>query len=624
MNVLFQCLGITGAILIFYGLIAFAVTQVSTWFFWTLLVAGVSLLITFIMTALSRAWQLMIALAVVLNVPWILLLVGKDWPIWVSGLSCLPPLAIFFWLAKRYVGTKWSGILTAVVAIPFGVLAYFHEVTWFGYGVTGTVLLYNGIFIYLGRLFLKEMFRDRSVQYGASAAIYTTVVLGIIALVNVASQDLNREFDFTQEKINTLSDQSVKLLNNLGTNLKITAFFDERNQAKPMLKDLLGKYEYKSKKVDVAFVDPDKDKLLAEKHQAKDGDILFEYEAQTHVAREVNEQAITQAILKVSRDTTPTVCFTQGHGELDIDAEDEEPRSLSAAKGGLENEGYEPKGIENLIDGVPAECNTLVVAGPTQKFTKAEADNIDRFLKGGGKALILLDPEVGDPRLSKGPARIKSTGLENLTSAWGVKVGRNMILEKHLSLFEGMKVDLSVRANTYGDQPIVDPLKGRQTVFDRVRSVEKKGAFDGTAIEIVKSGGKGMSWGEADVAGMFKTGQAAYGSGDVEGPVSFGVAVEKEVEEARQAKLVVVGDSDFVSNAMIRSYEFNYDFFLNSLNWLSGEVEQISIRPKKLAASAMELTPHQSHLIFYVAIITLPMLVLIFGLDLWWYRRRRG
>ena len=100
------------------------------------------------------------------------------------------------------------------------------------------------------------------------------------------------------------------------------------------------------------------------------------------------------------------------------------------------------------------------------------------------------------------------------------------------------------------------------------------------------------------------------------------MAVEKEGKKKTQ--MVVIGDGDFISNTLIQSYEFNYDLFLNSLNWMSGEVEKISIRPKKIKTSAIELSPEESNMIFYLAIIALPMVVLIFGINLWWYRRRKG
>lgn len=532
MGLLFQCLGITGIILIFYGLLAFAITQASTWFFWTILGVGGACLVAFLGSFIQR--------------------------------------------------------------------------------------------IYLGRLSLKSIFKSRSLQHGTSSIVYSVLVIGIIVVANVqSSKFFNFKKDFTENRVNTLTDQSIKIIQKLKEPLKVFAFFDERNQVKPVLKDLLKMYEAQSDQVEVQFVDPDKEKVLAEKYGATDGDVVVDYKEQTHVTQAPSEEGITQAIMKVSRTKTPTVCFTKGHGELDIDGSDEETRSLSAAKGGMENEGYSPKGIESVTEDSLKGCEIVVVAGPTQKFTNSEAVQLDQFLEKGGKGVFLLDPHIPDSRLSSSKLSVLDTGLEDLTSKWGAKIGKNFVLEKHLTLFRGVNVDLNVQARRYGDHPIVDPLKGRNTVFDRLRSVNKEEGFSGTAVELVFSASGTNSWAESDVDSIFRTRKVAVDERDIQGPVPIGVASEKG-EGDKKTQLVVLGDSDFVSNGMVRSFEFNYDFFLNTLNWLSGEVEQISIRPKKIRTSKIELTASQSNTIFYVAIVSLPMLVLVFGLNLWWIRRRRG
>jgi hypothetical protein len=357
----------------------------------------------------------------------------------------------------------------------------------------------------------------------------------------------------------------------------------------------------------------------------QDGYIMVEYEGQTNLTQTITEEGITQAILKVARTTSPKLCFTSGHGEMSLDAPDEDVRSLSAIKGGMGNEGYEARTISNFEGGVPSDCSVLVVAGPVQPFSTPEANSLDKYLSGGGKALFMLNPGLPDPRLVKDPKvfTVLPTGLEALSKKWGAELGQDVILQTRLELFRGATLGLQVRAAEYGDHPAVEPLKGRPTDFDRVRSVRRAVEFQGTAVEILKSPGGGSSWAESDVGSLFLSQKANLDEKDIPGPVPFGVVAQKG-EGDKETKLVVFGDGDFVSNGMVRSYQFNFDLFLNTLNWLAGEVEQISIRPKMLRSSAIELTPVQTNRIFYVAIILIPMLVLIFGMDLWWWRRQRG
>ncbi len=570
--------------MLLYGLLAFAVTPVASVFFWVLVILGTLLILTFVIKSLSRRWQLVTASFVGLNGIWIFLSFGEK-------------------------------------------LGFWDELDW-RYLLIGAFVL-NVIFVVAARKFLKDLFEKRAVQHGANAIVYSLIFLATLVVLNIFAVDVNRKWDFTESSINTLSQQSVDLLNRLDAPLNIYVFVDDQYPDKPRLKKLLGMYEFESDKVNVEFLDPDRERHLAEKYKVQNGQLVVEYKNQSHITQGTNEEGITQAILKVADKRDATICFVQGHGELGIDSENDDPRSLSAVNGGLENEGYTTKVVNNITGGIPQDCSILTIAGPTQMYTPDEVKSVENFLAGGGKAMILLDPNIPNPKLNPKTFHILPTGLEQTLKKWGVLVGQNFILEKHLELLRGMTVGLTVMARNYGNHPIVDPLKGRQTVFQNVQSIQKNKDFSGTALEIISSAKGDLSWAEQNIDRLLKEGAAEPNAGELKGPVPFAVAVEKDMKgkdelDERQTRILVIGDADFASNGMVTSYEFNFDLFLNGYNWLSGQKESITIRPKRLRASAIELTPEQSLRIFHIAIVGIPMLVLIFGMNLWWWRRRKG
>lgn len=458
-----------------------------------------------------------------------------------------------------------------------------------------------------------------------AAIIYSAIVAFILIVVNIGSHDFNKQFDYTVEKINTISEQTEKVVASINEPMKITTFFEnqgEQANIKLGLKSLLEKYRGLNKNIEVQHADPDKDKILAEQKHAGDGDIVIEYKGQSHISKDASEQGITQSILKVTRTNTPVICFTSGHGEMTLDTAEENPRSLSILKASLANEGYMPKTLDLLTDTVPSECSVVVIPSPQQRFPSSEVAVVSKYLENGGKLIALLDPLIPNTKIEQSKIVIGSSGFEDLMKKWGVKLGNNLMLEKHLTLFQGEVVDLSVRSTNYGNHPIVDSLKGKQTYFNTIQSVEKIEGFQGTSYELIRSAGNGKSWAETNIDLLFKQQKADPDGNDIIGPVNVAMASEKE--GAQKTQLVVIGDGDFISNGLIQSYEFNYDLFLNALNWMSGDVEKISIRPKKIKTSAIELSTEESYTIFYLAIVGLPMIVLIFGINLWWYRRRKG
>ena len=84
---------------------------------------------------------------------------------------------------------------------------------------------------------------------------------------------------------------------------------------------------------------------------------------------------------------------------------------------------------------------------------------------------------------------------------------------------------------------------------------------------------------------------------------------------------VVFGDSDFASNELIEAYR-NRDLFLNTVNWLMGDVEAISIRPNRSRASRFQLSEEQFRTIRSLSLLVLPEALGMLGVLGWWSRRR--
>ena len=71
---------------------------------------------------------------------------------------------------------------------------------------------------------------------------------------------------------------------------------------------------------------------------------------------------------------------------------------------------------------------------------------------------------------------------------------------------------------------------------------------------------------------------------------------------------------------MIDSYR-NRDLFVNSINWLLGDVEAISIRPVQSRASRFKLSQEDFLQIRSLSLFVLPEAIAVLGVLVWWSRR---
>jgi gliding motility-associatede transport system auxiliary component len=450
---------------------------------------------------------------------------------------------------------------------------------------------------------------ERSTKFGANAALYSVLFIGILVMVNFLAARHFKRFDTTEAGVYSLSPLSAKYVKELNEDLDLQAFVEMGKD--PGIEELFKSYAEESGHVKYQMVDPDKSPDLAQKYNITTyGTIRVAYGDQSTLVTKGNEESITNAIIKVTHSTKKTLCLVEGHGEPDA-ADMENPKGYGGFRTALESENYITKSVLLATQQkVPEDCNLLIVAAPQKPYLEPEIKLVKDYLASGGRAVFLLAARRG-PEL--GP----------LLADYGIQVGNDVVVDQVLRLFQGPALGVEPIADKYGQHPITEGFTQR-TIYPFTRSVDvaadKKAGIE--AISIVKT--SVSSWAESDLDALFNKGQATLDSKtDRKGPISIAVAATvtaKQGDKDVASRLVVFGSDEFVDNKFLSNF-YNRDLMLNAVNWAVGEDKQISIRARSVRASRVQLTSDQVTLIFYLSVLIAPELLLLLGISVWSRRR---
>ena len=443
---------------------------------------------------------------------------------------------------------------------------------------------------------------SRVAKYGANATAITLAFLGILVILNVLAVRHNEKWDLTAEGLYTRSEQTLKVLDNLDQDVTITAFFTDGAEERGRMKGLLDDYTAETDRLTVAFVDPDKNPVLAQQHNIREyGTSVFESEEQVYRITQTSEEAVTNALVRVTREGKKSVVFLSGHDERSL--QETQRAGYSTAKQALEEQGYAVKELLLLREGeVPVDCHVLVVAGPVKPFLVPEVEALRAYLAGGGRMLLLVDPQT-------------RPGLDALLEEWGIELHDDMIIDTMSRLFGG-----SYTTPILTDYP--DPALAMEartpTFMPSARSIDHdKELPDGVTFRALVQTNP-QTWGETDASNP----KASFDpSRDYKGPLAVAALFEKSGDDGTAgAQILVVGDSEFADNRYF-NLSGNGDLFQNMVSYLAKEEDLISIRPKDSQASPLVLTRAQAASLFYGGVALAPLALALVGLGIWWRRR---
>jgi ABC-type uncharacterized transport system involved in gliding motility auxiliary subunit len=453
----------------------------------------------------------------------------------------------------------------------------------------------------------------RAGKYGTSAVVSTLLGIAILGMLGFLSTRYHHRFDWSEQKVHSLSDQSRKVLDGLEQDVQVTALVSKVDQAP--VRDLLDRYAYESDRFKVEYADPNERPGLLEQFGIQPGQlgegglVRVAIGGESVEVSQIDEDHVTNAMVKLTRTGEKVVYFVTGHGEHAIEGEEASGREgFQRAAEALKNENYR---VESLLLGniqdVPEDADVVIVAGATRPLFDEELGVLDRYLGRGGALLALVDPRVSGNWVAK-------------LRAWGANIGDDIVVDRALALFGRALTPFAGEYNT--EHPIVKDFRDPRNdaaIFHEARSVRPA---DGSALQTIVSTGSD-SWAERDLARLDREGAAGVDGDDLPGPVSVMIAgppVLAGHEGEVKARLVVAGDTNFASNEFIDAGR-DRDLFLNAANWLIGDVQAISIRPNTSRASRFQLSAEEFHAIRSASLFVLPELIAVLGVFTWWSRR---
>jgi gliding motility-associatede transport system auxiliary component len=473
---------------------------------------------------------------------------------------------------------------------------------------TGAALTLLLLFFSLGKI--KSAFKRRSTQYGTNSLVMTLVVLGILGMINFIGKKHHKRMDLTSAKLYSLSDQSKKVVQGLKGEVKILYFDREPNQT---LNDLMEEYRgVNASKVNFKTIDPQKDPGQAKQYNiSRFKETVVAYGAKTEKVETPQEESITNAILKVTRDKNKVIYFLQGHNEGDI-SDTQEAKGYAVAKKAIENQNYEVKTLSLAQNpAIPDDCAVLVIAGPKVGLLPTEIPVVDKYVDVGGKVLLLQDPDT-------------TSGLEELLKKWKIGLENDTVVDASgIGQLLGMGPAAPL-VTSFESHAITKDLSRTMTFFPLARSVKTVENPSSSFSSSVLFKTSEASWGEKNLKG----GSVRFDEGtDTKGPVPLGIVStktvsgdEKEKKHGKEARVVVVGDSDFASNSYFQQQR-NGDVFLNAVSWLAEDEDLISVRPKSQENRSISLTRANSSVLFWMTMVLLPGSALISGILVWLRRR---
>lgn len=509
-------------------------------------------------------------------------------------------------------GKPWPVVPVALLLLLAGALL--SSVTGVGTYLPRLLLLAGAVLILVGLIRALPTLRAFNAQMrrvAEPAPTITFFLLGAILLVLAVGLNVQRaRVDLTSRGLHSLSETSRQVLSRLPSQVELIGVYRETDPDAEIARDVLDIYGTESRGIHTRWLDPERNP-----QEARDlridfhGGVLVLADSAREVVNELTEAALTQAILRVGDPRRPAAALLEGHGETGG-----QRSGIAAFRETLIRDGFEVRRLRLAeTEDVPADVRVLFEIGPASPLLPGEIAALNRYLDRGGRLGLFLDPET-------------AAGLEPVLAPRGILVdGRRVRDDGPLTGSVGLGPE-TIAVQSLGEHEVTRGLTSAIVLRGATRiGLAPLAVWGLTGTEILRSAPSARLLGPGPESPPQERGLPLGVALEWEVPgnaaaASPGGAGAQAANEKPMARLLLVGDSDFLRDETLRLYG-NEAFARRVTGWLGEREFLLQFKPIDPSGTPLRVGLRGIRIISYIVQFLLPLGLLGLGVLLWIRRR---
>jgi len=248
--------------------------------------------------------------------------------------------------------------------------------------------------------------------------LFVALILGIATVLLIAAEKSNMRWDMTYSQRNTLSSETLDILQKIQGPISISAFVttDADGDLRQPIIDFLTPYQLEKSDIQIRFIDPREDPFAAKQAGVSvNGELIISLGGRSDRLKSLNEQDLTNLLMRLMRTSQRSVTALTGHGEGDFARQGGKDLSDLAKK--LSNKGFKLD-VLNFASGDDIDPNesALIISAPTVALLPGEVKRVQRHLDNGLNMLWLVDHN-------------STGGLDQIADYLGIKLPEGIVID---------------------------------------------------------------------------------------------------------------------------------------------------------------------------------------------------